>query len=487
VNGGLGAADAIYVTDAVVVGSGPNGLAAAITLARAGLRVTVLEAFDEPGGGSRSAELTLPGFVHDVCSSIHVFGRISPFFADLQPALAARGLRWIRPPAALGHPLDDGSAVLLRGDVDETARGLGGDGDAYRDLFGWMVEAAPTLLPDLLGPFHVPLSPLRALRMARFGLVGLLPATRVARRFRGDAARALFAGIAAHSILPLTEPVSAAAGLVLGAAAHVDGWPFPEGGAGMLPRALVAELEALGGRVETGRRVASVDELPPHRIALFDTSPGGLAAIARDRLPAGYRRRLEGFRHGPGVFKLDLAIDGPIPWRAPELLDAATVHLGGTLEEIARGEAEVAAGRVPDRPFVLLTQTSLFDPTRAPDGRHTVWAYCHVPNGSTVDATDRILGQIERFAPGFRDRILASVATGPARLETANANDVGGDIGGGRLDLRQLFTRPSLRILDPYATPDAAIYLCSASTPPGGGVHGASGMLAARSALRRLG
>jgi phytoene dehydrogenase-like protein len=472
--------------DAVVVGSGPNGLAAAITLARAGLSVTVLEAADEPGGGSRSAALTLPGFVHDVCSSIHVFGRISPFFADWAEALEAQGLHWVRPPAALGHPLDDGSAVLLRGDVDETARGLGEDRDAYRRLFGWMVDAAPTLLPDLLGPFHVPLSPARALRMARFGLDGLQPATRVARRFRGDAARALFAGIAAHSILPLTEPVSAAAALVLGAAAHVDGWPFPEGGAGQLPAALVAVLESLGGSVQTGRRVASLDDLPGHRLAVFDTSPSGLAAIAADRLPDRYRRRLERFRHGPGVFKIDLAVDGPIPWRAPELQEAATVHLGGTLEEIARGEAEVAAGGVPERPFVLLTQTSLFDPTRAPAGRHTVWAYCHVPNGSSVDASDRILGEIERFAPGFRDRILASKTTGPADIEAANPNDIGGDIAGGRFDLGQLFTRPSLRVLDPYATPDPAIYLCSASTPPGGGVHGISGMLAARSALRRL-
>ena len=481
----MSAAESGYV-DAVVVGSGPNGLAAAITLARAGLSVTVLEAASEPGGGSRSAELTLPGFVHDVCSSIHVFGRISPFFAACGPALERHGLRWIRPPAALGHPLDDGSAAMLRGDVDETARGLGEDGDAWRGLFGWIVDAAPSLLPDLLAPFHVPLSPPRALRMARFGLVGLQPATRLARRFRGDGARALFAGIAAHSILPLTEPVSASAGLVLGAAAHVDGWPLPEGGAGQLPAALVAELASLGGRVETERRILSIDELPAHRIALFDTAPAGLAAIAGDRLSGGYRHRLERFRHGPGVFKLDLAIDGPIPWRAPELLDAATVHLGGTLEEIARSEAEVAAGRVPERPFVLLTQTSLFDPTRAPAGKHTVWAYCHVPNGSTVDASEQILGQIERFAPGFRDRILASLATSPARIEAANANYVGGDIGGGRFDLGQLFTRPSLRILDPYATPDSSIYLCSASTPPGGGVHGISGMLAARSALRRL-
>jgi phytoene dehydrogenase-like protein len=490
-DGAAGAADAAAVAsvDAVVVGSGPNGLAAAITMARAGLSVTVLEAADQAGGGSRSAELTLPGFVHDVCSSIHVFGRISPFFASVGPVLAGHGLRWVRPPAALGHPLDDGSAVLLRGDVAVTAAGLGddADADAYRRLFGWQVDHAATLLPDLLGPFHVPLSPARSLRMARFGLIALQPATRVARRFRGEAARALFAGLAAHSILPLTEPVSSAAALVLGAAAHVDGWPFPEGGAGRLPAALVAELEGLGGRVETGRRVASLGDLPGHRVALFDTSPSALAAISGERLPRGYRQRLERFRHGPGVFKVDLAIDGPIPWRATELLEAGTVHLGGTLEEIAHAEADVAAGRIPERPFVLLTQTSLFDPSRAPAGRHTVWAYCHVPNGSTDDMTDRIVGQIERFAPGFRERILATSAMGPAAIEAYNPNDVGGDIAGGRLDLGQLFTRPSLRILDPYATPDAALFICSAATPPGGGVHGMSGMLAARSALRRLG
>jgi phytoene dehydrogenase-like protein len=472
--------------DAVVVGSGPNGLAAAITLARAGHSVVVLEAADEPGGGTRSAELTLPGFVHDVCSSIHAFGRMSPFFAATGPALAGHGLRWIRPPAALGHPLEDGSAVMLRGSVDETAAGLGEDGDAYRGLYGWLVDDADTLVPDLLSPFHIPLWPLRALRMARFGLLGLQPATRVARRFRGEAARALFAGIAAHSILRLTEPVSAAAALLLGAAAHVDGWPFPEGGAGRLPAALVAELESLGGRVETGRRVASLDDLPAHRVALFDTSPGMLVSAAGEGLATAYRRRLEGYRRGPGVFKIDLAVDGPIPWQSPELLDAATVHLGGTLEEIARSEALVHAGRTSDRPFVLLTQTSLFDPSRAPAGRHAIWAYCHVPNGSDADMTEPILGQIERFAPGFRDRILATRATGPAAIEAANANDIGGDIAGGRFDLTQLFTRPSLRIFDPYSTPDPTLFLCSASTPPGGGVHGMCGVHAARSALRRL-
>jgi phytoene dehydrogenase-like protein len=472
--------------DAVVVGSGPNGLAAAITLARAGHSVTVLEAADEPGGGTRSAELTMPGFVHDVCSSIHVFGRTSPFFAGIRPALAGQGLRWIRPPAALGHPLDDGSAVMLQGSVEDTAARLGEDGEAYRRLYGWLVEGADTLLPDLLSPFHVPLSPGRALRMARFALVALQPATRVARRFRGDAARALFGGIAAHSILRLSEPVSAAAALLLGAAAHVDGWPFPEGGAGRLPAALVAELESLGGQVETGRRVSALADLPEHRVALFDTAPSTLVAAAGDRLPIGYRRRLDGYRHGPAVFKVDLAIDGPIPWRAPELLDAATVHLGGTLEEIARSEALVDAGRTSERPFVLLTQTSLFDSTRAPAGRHTIWAYCHVPNGSDVDMTEPILGQVERFAPGFRDRILATKVTSPAEIEAYNENDIGGDIAGGRFDLGQLFTRPSLRVFDPYSTPDPSLYLCSASTPPGGGVHGMCGVHAAQSALSRL-
>jgi phytoene dehydrogenase-like protein len=473
--------------DAVVVGSGPNGLAAAITLARAGHSVSLFEGAATVGGGTRSAELTLPGFVHDVCSAIHPFGRTSPFFAEAGPRLATHGLRWVTPPIALGHPLDDGSAVVLRGDVATTAAELGEDADAYRRLFGPLVRDWPAVLPDALAPLHVPLSPVRAVRLARFGLIAIQSATHLARRFRGERARALLAGVAAHSILSLTEPISAAAAVVMATTAHADGWPFPEGGAERIPDALAAELTALGGRIETRRWIERIEDLPPHRAALFDIAPRALVRIAGDRLPAGYRRRLETFRHGPGVFKLDLAIDGPIPWRAPELLEAGTIHLGGTLDEIARSEHLVASGRTSDRPFVLLAQQSLFDATRAPDGRHTVWAYCHIPNGSTADMTEAILGQIERYAPGFRDRILKTVATGPAQLEASNPNDVGGDIAGGWNGLGQLFARPSWRLLDPYSTPDPSIFLCSASTPPGGGIHGMCGFHGARSAMRRLG
>jgi phytoene dehydrogenase-like protein len=472
--------------DAVVVGGGPNGLAAAIEVARAGRSVVLFEAAATVGGGSRSAELTLPGFVHDVCSSIHAFGRTAPFFADVN--LEARGLRWIDAPAALGHPLDDGTAVMVRGGVERTADGFGhaADAEAYRRLFGPLVDDWDALLPDLLAPFHVPLSPLRAIRLARFGLVGIRSAARVARRFHGDRARALLAGVMAHSIIGLTEPVSAAAGIVLLAGAHADGWPFPEGGAGRVPDLLSTEFRSLGGRIVVERRIDRYADLPPHRIAIFDVVPRRLAAIAGEQLPTGYRQALERYRHGAGIFKLDLAIDGAIPWTAAELAEAGTVHLGGTFEEIARSEGLVATGRAPDRPFVLLTQTSLFDRTRAPDGGNTVWAYCHVPNGSTADMTEPILRQIERFAPGFRDRILATTATGPAQLEAYNPNNVGGDIAGGRLDLGQLFTRPTRRFVDPYSTPNGSIFLCSSATPPGGGVHGMCGYHAAQSALRKL-
>ncbi|HSL32345.1 MAG TPA: NAD(P)/FAD-dependent oxidoreductase [Candidatus Limnocylindrales bacterium] len=470
--------------EAVVIGSGPNGLAAAISLAREGRSVTVLEGAATIGGGLRTAELTLPGFHHDVCSTIHPFGRTSPFFVELD--LARHGLRWVEPPAALGHPFDDGTAVIVRRDVERTAAGLGGDRDAYLRLMAPLVRDWDGLMPDILGPFHVPLDPRRSIRLARFGLDAIRSATAVARRFRGEAARGLFAGAAAHSILRLTEPISAAAALVMLASAHADGWPWPEGGAGRLAAALEPELVALGGGIVVDRPVRSLEDLPPHEVAVFDTAPRNLAAIAGDALPAGYRRSLERYRHGAGVFKLDIAIEGAIPWRADELAETGTVHLGGTLEEIARAEGLVAKGGLPERPFVLLAQTSLFDRTRAPGGRNTVWAYCHVPSGSTADMTEPIVEQIERFAPGFRERVLDLRATSPAEIEAANPNDVGGDIAGGRMDLGQLFTRPTWRFANPYATPNPSIFLCSAATPPGGGVHGMCGLHAARAAARRL-
>ena len=472
-------------TDAVVVGSGPNGLAAAIMLADAGHDVSLLEAADSVGGGVRSAELTLPGFAHDVCSAIHPFGRTSPFFAGHQARLAQAGLRWVDPPVAIGHPLDDGPAVLLERDVDSTAKSLGMDADVYRGLVAPLVGHWAELLPNMLAPFHMPWGPITALRMARFGLQAIVSAKGTVRRFRGERARALFAGAAAHSILPLNERFSAAAGLLMLASAHADGWPFPEGGAGRLSGAMARMLKEAGGRIETGVKVGRMQDLPGHSTALFDVAPRQLAQIAGDRLSGRYRRALLGFRHGPGIFKLDLAIDGAIPWRDPALLRAGTVHLGGTFEEIAQSEADVGAGRVPSRPFVLLAQQSLFDRTRVPDGKNTVWAYCHVPNGSVVDMSEPILTQIERFAPGFRDTILASHVSTPADLERYNPNYVGGDISGGRFDLRQLFTRPAIR-WNPYSTPDPGIFICSSSTPPGAGVHGMCGYHAAKSALRRL-
>lgn len=470
--------------DAVVVGAGPNGLAAAITLARAGRSVRVLERSAEAGGGARSGEATLPGFVHDHCSAIHPFGRTSPFFREAD--LARHGLRWIEPPAAVAHPLDGGRAVLITRDVEKTARPLGRDRDAWRRLFGPLVRHFEELVPDILAPFHVPLRPRRTLRLARFGIDALQPASWLARRFRDDPARAAIAGLAAHSILRLDEVVTGAAALVMGGSAHFDGWPFPEGGAGRISTALLAELAALGGHVTLDAPVERLEDLPPSRVALFDTGPRALAAIAAPRLPEGYRRRLQGFRYGPAVFKLDLALDGPIPWQNETVGLAGTVHLGGTFEEIARSEQEIAEGRHPARPFVLLAQHSLFDPSRAPAGKHTAWAYCHLPNGSSVDMTEPILDQIERFAPGFRERILAIAKTTPAALEADNPNNVGGDQSGGRIDIRQLFTRPVAR-LDPYSTPDPRLFLCSSSTPPGGGVHGMCGWHAAHSALRRLG
>jgi phytoene dehydrogenase-like protein len=469
--------------DATVVGAGPNGLAAAITLAREGRSVTVLERAAEVGGGARSAELTLPGFVHDVCSAVHPFGRTSPFFVEA--GLERHGLRWVEPPAAFAHPLDDGSAVIVTRDVDDTARQLGRDRDAYRRLIGPLVRGFGGLIPDILSPFHIPLGPRRATRLAWFGFHALQPATWLARRFRDNAARAVFAGVAAHSVLRLDEPISGAATLVMLGSAHHDGWPFPEGGAARISEALAAELRALGGTIETGRNVDALDDLPRSRVALFDTSPRAMERVAGTRLPSGYRHRLRDYRYGPSVFKLDIAIEGPIPWRNEAVGTAGTVHLGGTFEEIAQSEADATAGRVNDRPYVLLAQQSPFDRSRAPGDGNTVWAYSHVPHASTVDFSDIILGQIERFAPGFRDRILKVAAISPADLEAYNPNNIGGDMSGGRIDLRQLFTRPVAR-LDPYSTPDPRLFLCSSSTPPGGGIHGMPGWHAAHSVLRRL-
>jgi phytoene dehydrogenase-like protein len=469
--------------DAVVIGSGPNGLAAAIELARAGASVLVLEAMDEIGGGTRTAELTLPGFRHDICASGHPLGILSPFFRSLP--LAEHGLQWVQPAASVAHPLDGEPAVMLWRSLQATSDGLGADGERYRRLLTPYLKDPHGLLQDVLGPIgRVPSHPLL---LARFGSGGLLPATWLARgRFRGTRARALLAGCAAHSILPLERPLTGAVGLLFLITAHVEEWPVVSGGSGALAAALAGYLETLGGRIETGRRVTSAADLPPARVYLFDTDPRQLVEVAGSVLPSRYVGRLRRYRYGPGVFKMDWALDGPIPWRDPNCLQASTVHLGGTLEEIAASEAAVWRGEHPERPYVLLVQQSQFDRTRAPAGKHTGWAYCHVPARSTVDMTDAIEGQIERFAPGFRERILARHQTGTGDLERYNPNNVGGAITGGVSDLPQAFARPVAR-RDPYATPNGRVYLCSASTPPGGGVHGMCGYHAARSALRALG
>lgn len=467
--------------DAVVVGSGPNGFAGAITLARSGCSVLMIEAKDIVGGGSRSSELTLPGFVHDICSAIHPLGIASPFFRSLD--LASRGLEWIHPPAALAHPLDDGTAVLLERSIDTTAEMLGSDAGSYLKLMKPIASNWDKLIEEVLSPLHFPRHPLA---LGTFGLKARQSIDHLVRsQFKATRARALLAGIAAHSIMPMDRAGSAAFGLILGAAGHVVGWPMVKGGSQSIAEALKRYLIALGGEIRTGVKVDSLDELPKARVVLLDVTPRQLASIAGDRLPQDYRRRLLEYRYGPGVFKMDWALGGPIPWTAAACLKAATVHVGGTFEEIADAENAIWNGKHPDNPLVILAQQSLFDPTRAPDSKQTAWAYCHVPNGSTVDMSKRIEAQIERFAPGFRQRILARSIMNTEAIEAYNPNYVGGDIAGGVQSLFQMMLRP-LGKWRAYGTPVKGIYLCSSSMPPGAGVHGMCGYYAARRALREL-
>ena len=471
-----------YEYDAVIVGSGPNGLSAAITMAQAGLSVLVIEGKEEPGGGVRSAELTLPGYQHDVCSAIFPLTLTSPYLSTLP--LEEHGLNWIFSPYEVAHPLDDGSAVIAARSLEETADNMGKDGEAYSVLMRSIIDDWEEIAEDLLGP--LPLPPKHPLAFAGFSLLAARPASSLARSyFKGERARALFAGMSGHSVMSLNALGSGAFGIVLSVMAHTVGWPMVKGGAVNLSRALVSYLTSLGGEIRCGEMIDSLDQLPASRVLLLDITPSQLLKIAGDRIPGLYRRQLNRYRYGAGVFKLDYALDGPIPWNAKEASRAATVHLGGTLEEITISEYAMSHGKNPEKPYVLLVQQSQFDDTRAPKGKHTAWAYCHVPNGSTFDMTERIENQIERFAPGFRDLILECSKKNTVDLEAYNPNYIGGDIIGGAQNVRQLYTRPVPR-LNPYKTPMKNTYLCSSSTPPGGGVHGMCGYYAARTALKSL-
>lgn len=465
--------------DAIVVGAGPNGLAAAIEFARRVKSVCVYEANETIGGSARSAALTLPGFVHDTCSAVHPLAVGSPFFKSV--SLAEYGLEFIYPPAALAHPFDDGSALILHRSIEQTGEQLGADARSYKRLLEPLVRDWEILAPELLGPIHFPHHPFV---MTRFGLTAIRSAASFVSRFKEERTRAFFAGVVAHSCLSLDRAGTTAFGLVLLALGHTEGWPIPRGGTQKISDALAAHLKSLGGEIVTGVRIQSLDDLAASRCMLFDLTPRQLLQIAGNRFPSGFSDKLKNYRYGPAAFKMDWALDGPVPWRARECAQAATVHLGGSFAEIEASESAIWEGKCTDRPFVLVAQPSLFDSSRAPDGKHVLWAYCHVPNGSDVDMSERIENQIERFAPGFRSRIIGRSVLTPAQLESRNANLVGGDINGGAQTLAQMFTRPTIRT---YSTPLDGVYICSSSTPPGGGVHGMCGYHAARLALKRVG
>lgn len=467
--------------DAVVVGSGPNGLSAAIVLAQAGCSVVVIEGYSTIGGGVRSAELTLPGVIHDPCAAIFPLTLASPFLRALP--LEQHGLEWINPPVALAHPLDDEKPVLAERSLERTAESLGEDQRAYERLMRPLLQDWEPFVRDLLGP--LPLPPRAPLTYARFAFNALPSAWMLARAiFRNRRTQGMFAGMAGHSQLSLHHMGSAAFGIVISALAHAVGWPLPRGGAQSISNALASYFYSLGGEIVTGVFVDRLEQLPQHRVVLFDVAPRNFLGILGDQLPAGYRQQLGRYRYGPGVFKVDYVLDGPIPWKDEACALAPTVHLGGTLEEIAAAEAAVMRGEHPVRPYVLLAQHTLFDPSRAPQGQHTVWVYCHVPNGSSEDMTGPIEAQIERFAPGFCRRVLARHTRNAVEMQVYNPNYVGGDINAGAQDLFQQFTRPAVR-LDPYSTPLKGVFLCSSATPPGGGVHGMCGYFAAQSALKR--